>query len=220
MRTTTRSAGATLTAAGLLALGALLAPAPATTAAPAAPAAPAASTARSTDGTDDGTTRVVLRFDGPEDCTRCRVQLVSGLATDDPDEPRLWASLGKRVRDGKVALPVAHTSTAGLSITLDAPWEGHTGYATNVVVRYAGLAAGDEVTAEVAQEKHRASGCLEGTSRDKLVLGVHAEQVQVQGVQDEVTGTLAYLDTTMPWLVPMERVVDGVLGSQDVRVCH
>lgn len=215
-----RTTRATLATAGLLALGALLAPAPAGTAAPAAPAATSASTASTGSSTDDGTTRVVLRFDGPEDCTRCRVQLVSGLATDDPDEPRLWASLEKRVRDGKVAFPVPHTRTAGLSITLDAPWEGHTGYATNVVVRYAGLAAGDEVTTEVAQGKHRASGCLEGTSRDKLVLGVHAEQVQVQGVQEEVTGTLAYLDTTMPWLAPMERVVDGVLGSQDVRICH
>ena len=215
MRTTTRSTRttrATLATAGLLALGALLAPAPGTTAAPASPTRGASD--------DDGTTRVVLRFDGPEDCTGCRVQLVSGLATDDPDEPRLWASREKRVEDGTVAFPVPHTRTAGLSITLDAPWEGHTGYATGVVVRYAGLDAGEEVTAEVAATKHRASGCLEGTSRDRLVLGVHAEQVQVEGVQGEVTGTLAFLDTTLPWLRPVERVVDGVLGSQDVRVCH
>ena len=203
----------TLAAAALLALSAALTTIPTALTAAAEPAATQA--ARS----DDGTTRVVLRFEGPEDCDGCRVQLYSGLATDDPDEPRLWASLEKKVKDGKVAFPVPHTRTAGMSISIDAPWEGFTGYATSVVMRYAGMQVGDEVTAEEATGKHRASGCFEGTSRDKLVMPVHVEQVQVQGQQEEVTGTLAFLDTTTAWLTPMERVIDGVLGSQDVRIC-
>lgn len=193
-------------AAALLALAA--APTPTTYAAHADPGAA---------GPADGTTRVVVRVD---DCDGCRVQLVSGLATEDPAEPRLWASLEKEVRDGKVAFPVPSSRTSGLSITIDAPWEGHLGYTTTVAVRYAGEQAGEQMTAEEAVTKNRASGCLEGTSRDRLVLPVHVEQVVVDGVHGEVPGTLAFLETALPWLSPMSPVADGVLGQQDVLVCR
>ena len=76
------------------------------------------------------------------------------------------------------------------------------------------------MTAEEAEGKKRASACFEGTSVDKLVLPVHVEQVPVDGVKGEVPGTLAFLTGALPWLDPMEKVVDGVLGSQDVRVCR
>ena len=64
-------------------------------------------------GPADGTTRVVLRM---PDCEGCTVQVVSALATDDPDEPRLWASQERRVRDGRVAFPVPSSRTAGRSL--------------------------------------------------------------------------------------------------------
>ncbi|ANH39205.1 hypothetical protein I601_2789 [Nocardioides dokdonensis FR1436] len=170
-----------------------------------------------TPGTGDGTTRVVLPI---EDCHGCRVQVYSGLATDDPAEPRLWASLEKRVRDGKVAFAVPSSRTPGMSVVVRAPWEGHTGYDTTVVFRYAGLTAGEHVDTEVARTKHRASGCFEGTSRDKVTLPVVVSRVQVPGVHGPVAGTLAHLATTTPWLAPMRRVHEGVLGSQDVTVCR
>lgn len=164
-----------------------------------------------------GNTRVVLRMPDCEDCT---VQVVSALATDDPAEPRLWASRQKRVRDGKVAFPVPSSRTAGMQVVLDAPWEGHLGYRTTVVMRYAGEQAGDPMTLEEAQDKRRASSCFEGTARARLVLPVEVHRVQVQGVHEEVPGTLAHLASAVPWLAPMGRTVDGVLGSQDMRVCR
>ncbi|GHJ58236.1 hypothetical protein NOK12_07550 [Nocardioides sp. OK12] len=164
-----------------------------------------------------GTTRVVLPMD---DCRGCRVQVYSGLATDDPAEPRLWASLEKRVRDGKVAFAVPHSRTPGMQVVVRAPWEGHTGYDTSVVFRYAGLGAGERVDTDVARTKNRASGCFEGTSRDKVTLPVVVRRVQVPGVHGPVTGTLAHLETTTPWLSPMRRAHEGVLGSQDVTVCR
>lgn len=191
----------------------------ATTPAPSASAGPdRAGPDRAGDG--DGTTRVVLRM---PDCEGCTVQLVSSLvtalATDDPAEPRLWASLERTVRDGKVAFPVPHSRTVGMQVLLDAPWEGHLGYRTTVVLRYAGEQAGDPMTLEEAQDKSRASSCFGGTSRDRLVLPVETHRVDVQGVHEEVPGTLAHLSEAVPWLSPMDRTVDGVLGSQDVRVC-
>ncbi len=175
------------------------------------------SSGASTRTSTDGTTRVVLPI---EDCRGCRVQVYSGLATDDPAEPRLWASLEKRVRDGKVAFAVPSSRTAGMSVVVRAPWEGHTGYDTTVVFRYAGLTAGEQVDTDVARTRHRASGCFEGTSRDKVTLPVVVRRVQVPGVHGPVAGTLAHLATTTPWLAPMRRVHEGVLGSQDVTVCR
>ena len=174
-------------------------------------------TASATAAPQAGTTRVVLPI---EDCRGCRVQVYSALATDDPAEPRLWASLEKRVRDGRVAFAVPHSRTPGMQVVVRAPWEGHTGYDTNVVFRYAGHGAGDVVDTEVAATRSRASSCFEGTSREKVVLPVEVHRVDVPGVHDEVPGTLAFTSTALPWLTPMARTVEGVLGSQDVRVCR
>lgn len=174
-------------------------------------------TASATAAPEAGTTRVVLPI---EDCRGCRVQVYSGLATDDPDEPRLWASLEKRVRDGRVAFAVPHSRTPGMQVVVRAPWEGHTGYDTNVVFRYAGHDAGEVVDTEVAATKRRASSCFEGTSRDKVVLPVVVRRVEVPGVHGPVAGTLAHLATTTPWLAPMRRAHEGVLSQQDVTVCR
>ncbi len=213
-RTVPTPLAAVVTGAGLAALATLtglaaLGP----VAASAAPTATTTTTAR----VDDGTTRVVLPI---EDCRGCRVQVYSGLATDDPAEPRLWASLERRVRDGRVAFAVPHSRTPGLQVVVRAPWEGHTGYDTNVVFRYAGHRAGDVVDTEVAAVKSRASSCFEGTSVDKVVLPVVVRRVQVPGVHGPVAGTLAHLATTTPWLAPMRRAHEGVLGQQDVTVCR
>ena len=196
---------------GLAAAGTVAAAAATTT--PAPTTTPTTTAARA----DDGTTRVVLPI---EDCRGCRVQVYSALATDDPAEPRLWASLEKRVRDGKVAFAVPHSRTPGMQVVVRAPWEGHTGYDTNVVFRYAGHGAGDVVDTEVAATRSRASSCFEGTSRDKVTLPVVVRRVQVPGVHGPVAGTLAHLETTTPWLSPMRRAHEGVLGQQDVTVCR
>ena len=46
------------------------------------------------------------------------------------------------------------------------------------------------------------------------------EKVEVDGVKKRVPGSIAFVPTTESWLKPMREVVDGVLGSQDVNICH
>ena len=60
--------------------------------------------------------------------------------------------------------------TWGMSATVRAPWEGHTGYVTTVAWRYAGKSVGDRVTLEEAVTRTRASACWEGTRRRHLTI--------------------------------------------------
>ena len=46
------------------------------------------------------------------------------------------------------------------------------------------------------------------------------EKVRVRGQRKMVNGSIAFVPTTESWLKPMREVVDGVLGSQDVNICH
>ncbi len=46
------------------------------------------------------------------------------------------------------------------------------------------------------------------------------EKVRVDGVKNEVDGSIAFVPTTQSWLHPMREVHGGVLGSQDVNICH
>ena len=52
-----------------------------------------------------------------------------------------------------------------------------------------------------------------GTSRK-------AKEVEVDGAKKRVPGSIAFVPTTESWLNPMREVIDGVLGSQDVNICH
>jgi hypothetical protein len=154
------------------------------------------------------------------DCEGCEVQLVNARSTLDADVVHVWQSRTKEVHDGKVTFRIATRRTWGMSATVHAPWEGHTGYVTTVAWRYGGEGVGDTVTLEEAVTKKRASACWEGTRRRHLTLPLVVEEVEVAGVRERVPGSIAFVSTTQSWLPPMRRVVDGVLGSQDVNFCR
>ena len=97
-----------------------------------------------------------------DDCEGCEVQLVNARSTLDADVVHVWESQAKEVRDGKVVFRVPTRRTWGMSATVVAPWEGHTGYVTTVAWRYAGEGVGDAVTLEEAVTKRKASACWEG----------------------------------------------------------
>jgi hypothetical protein len=163
--------------------------------------------------------RTTLTFE-VADCEGCRFRLTQGVSTLDADEPRIWTSRERRVEDGRVTFRPLTRRTHALSVTVVAPWEGHTGYLTTVAWRYAGKSVGDPVTLEQAVTKDHASACWEGTRRRRLTIPVVVAEVEVDGVHERVPGSIAFVPTTQSWLPPMREAWDGVLGSQDVNICR
>ena len=202
--TSTTTSRTTLAAAvaGLAALGTLAVPAPSSGAGAAAA---------------DARTRLTFTVD---DCEGCEVRLVNARGTLDADVVHVWQSRTRTVEDGRVTFRVATKRTWGLSVTVRAPWEGHTGYATTVAWRYAGKQVGDTVTLAEAVTKRKASACWEGVRRRAVTVPLVVEEVEVDGVHERVPGSIAFVPVTEGWLPPMREVWDGVLGSQDVNICR
>lgn len=182
-----------------------------------APTAPA--TAEPAEGARESVQRTRLTFT-VADCEGCEIRLVNARSTLDADVVHVWHSRSRKVRDGKVAFRIATRRTWGMSATVLAPWEGHTGYVTTVAWRYNGEGVGDSVTLEEAVTKKRASACWEGVRRRNLTIPLVVEEVVVDGVHERVPGSIAFVPTTQSWLAPMREVWDGVLGSQDVNICR
>jgi hypothetical protein len=165
------------------------------------------------------TARTTLTFT-VDDCEGCEVQLVNARSTLDADVVHVWESQTKEVSGGTVTFRIPTRRTWGMSATVAAPWEGHTGYVTTVAWRYNGELVGDTVTLDEAVTKKRASACWEGVRGRTVTVPLVVEKVRVRGVKKEVDGSIAFVPTTLGWLPPMRRVVDGVLGSQDVDICR
>jgi hypothetical protein len=181
--------------------------------------APIASTASPTSDDRSAAPRTRLTFT-VADCEWCEVQLVNARSTLDADVVHVWQSRARKVEDGRVTFRVASKRTWGMSVTVVAPWEGHTGYLATVAWRYNGEHVGDPVTLEEAVTKKKASACWEGTRQPRVRIPLVVEEVEVDGVHERVPGTIAFVPTTESWLPPMREVWDGVLGSQDVNVCR
>ena len=154
------------------------------------------------------------------DCEGCEITLVNARSTLDADVVHVWESGTRTVHDDRVTFRIATKRTWGMSVTVKAPWEGHTGYATTVAWRYNGELVGDTVTLEQAVTKKRASACWEGVRRRAVTVPLVVEEVEVDGVHERVPGSIAFVPTTQSWPPPMREVWDGVLGSQDVNICR
>lgn len=194
---------AAVTAAGI---GAIVAATPSTHAEPDARTSSAAAVPAG---------RTALTF-AVDDCDGCRIQLHQGFAGK---RPVLWESEERSVEDGAVTFVVASSRTWGMTATVDAPWEGHTGYRTTVAFRYDGRSVGDPVTLEEARTAEAASGCWAGTRQREVTIPLVVEQVEVDGVHHRVPGSIAYTSTTEDWASDVRTAVEGVLGSQDVDLC-
>lgn len=184
--------------------------------------APSASATTTADHARAAAPRTQLTFT-VDDCEGCKIQLTSALGTyaeADAGNVNIWNSATRTVRNGSVTFDVATKRTWGMSVAVDAPWEGWTGYRTTVAWRYNGKYVGDTVTLEEAAAKSRASACWEGVRRRNVTVPLVVEEVEVDGVKERVPGSIAFVPTTESWLKPMREVVDGVLGSQDVNICH
>lgn len=195
----------------------------AATAALAAGLATAVSTTPADAAAPDGAARAVpkttITFEVPG-CDGCEVGVMQARWDEDAKWGiRVWDGGQKTVEDGVVTFKVPTKRTEGLSMTVTAPWEGHTGYVTTVAFRYGGMKAGDEVGFREARQKSRASACWAGTGEDAVTIPLTVRKVWVEGVRHRVRGSIAYAGVTQEWMVPMRAVWDGVMGSQDVNVC-
>jgi len=163
--------------------------------------------------------KTTITFEVP-DCEGCEVGIMQGRW--DPDAKwgmRVWDGGQKTVEDGVVTFKVPTKRTEGMSMTVTAPWEGHTGYVTTVVFRYGGEKAGNEIGFAEARKKTKGSACWAGTGEDAVTMPLTVRKVWVQGVRHRVRGSIAYADVTQDWMKPMRDVWDGVMGSQDVNIC-
>ena len=104
-------------------------------------------------------------------CDGCTVGVASYLQ----GSMDVWSAKPKKVEGGTVTFAVPTAATAGLSITVRAPWEGATGYVTNVALRYKGQQPGDKVGFTAARASTRASGCWAGTTEDTAAIKVEVE---------------------------------------------
>ena len=206
---TTSQTFAALVGAALLAT--LVAPIATATAAPAAP----------TEGRS-AAPRTALTFT-VDDCEGCEIQLSSALGTyaeADAGQVDIWSSKVRTVEDGSVTFTIPTRRTWGMSVAVKAPWEGFTGYRTTLAWRYNGELQGDEVTLAEAVTKKKAAACWEGVRSREVTVPIVVEKVRVQGQRKMVAGSIAFVPTTQSWLHPMREVTNGVLGSQDVNICH
>ncbi|WP_296605116.1 hypothetical protein [Nocardioides sp.] len=163
--------------------------------------------------------KTTITFEVP-DCEGCEVAIMQGRW--DPDAKigmRVWDGGQKTVEDGVVTFRIPTKRTEGLSMTVRAPWEGHTGYMTTVAFRYAGEKVGDEIGFRQAREKTKATACWAGTDADAVTVPLTVRKVWVEGVRHRVRGSIAFANVTQDWMQPMRAVWDGILGSQEVNIC-
>lgn len=159
------------------------------------------------------TTKVTFEAPG---CDGCQVQVMNGAFRPE----NVWGSESETVEDGEVSFRIPRPETRGLSMTVQAPWEGSTGYTTVVAFRYPGHHVGDAVTFRDARSQDRGSACWGGTRTKNLTVALTVRKVRVRGNFGLTDGTIAFADVTQPWLKPMLLGRRGVLGAQDLIVCQ
>ena len=157
-----------------------------------------------------------LTFTAPG-CDGCTITLVKAFRSG--GRVHYWSSKERTVRDGAVTFTPRSRRTIGMSALVGAPWEGTTGYVTEVVFRYGGEQTGDAVTLAEARTKRRGSGCWAGTNAGELTVPLTIRKVRVQGTTGRTWGTIAFTSATERWGDPMEPLMHGVLGTQDVELC-
>jgi hypothetical protein len=150
-------------------------------------------------------------------CAGCELQVLNGARRPE----NLWISASKTVSADSVSFKVPRPMTRGLSVTVQAPWEGSPPFRTAVVWRYGGHRVGDAVTFTDARSRARASGCWGGTTEPAVSIGLTIRQVTVDNtIGSPTAGSIAFARVTQAWRRPMNPVEKGVLGVQEAIVCH
>ena len=103
--------------------------------------------------------------------------------------------------DGTVTFRVATLRTWGMSATVVAPWEGHTGYVTTVAWRYNGERVGDTGHPRGGRDPARGpppAGRAYVVARSPCPSS--SRRSRCGGVHGRVPGSIAFVPTTQSWL--------------------
>ncbi|HEX3929898.1 MAG TPA: hypothetical protein VHW64_04300 [Nocardioides sp.] len=180
---------------------------------------PAVKTFKGTTGNQDAfycsrpkTTKLTLTA---ANCDGCQIQVMNGALRPE----NTWEAKEQTMTHGQVTVRVPRDETRGISATVYAPWEGNTGYTTVVAWRYGGQKVGSNVDVATARASRHGSACWGGTTAKSLTVPLTIRKVRVQGNTGPTHGSVAFASVTQPWLRPMMRAYDGILGSQEVIAC-
>ena len=161
--------------------------------------------------------KTTLTFEAPG-CNGCKLGLIQGV-WDKNGDAKTWNGPSATVRHGVATVTIPTKRTRGLSVTVDAPWDGHLSAVTTVAFRYRDFQPGDRVGFRQARNQDQGSGCWRGTKDDAVIIPLTIREVRVDGVHGRVDGSIAYAQVTQEAMAPMRDVYDGVLASQDVNIC-
>jgi hypothetical protein len=161
--------------------------------------------------------KTTLTFEAPG-CTGCKLGVIQGV-WDRNGDAKTWNGPSATVRHGVATITIPTKRTHGLSVTVDAPWDGHLAAVTTVAFRYQGFQPGDPVGFRQARGQDKGSACWKGTKADAATVPLTVRKVRVDGVHGRVDGSIAFAQVTQEWMTPMRRVYDGVMASQDVNIC-
>lgn len=153
-------------------------------------------------------------------CEGCRVHVQSARTSN---YNSVWQSQTKSVRNGQVSFLVPTAKTRGLSVNATSVDEQRakipTGYVTMAVFRYAGVRAGQHMTAAKARTMRQGTACWAGTSRSAVTMPLVIRSVRVAGTTGMTSGTISWFPTMRRSMAPMQRTPHGVFGTQEVIFC-
>lgn len=174
----------------------------------------AATAAPSSTGTaaSVSTTKVTLAVTGCDGCTLQLHQELEGRTTT-------YDSSAQKVVDGKASWTVPTAATHGLSITVDAPWDGGVGAVPVVAFRYSGRQVGSPVTATQAKAARGGTGCFAGTAERTLTLPITVVRIPATNPPgDPIVTPVAFTAVTEPWIGGTQRAFHGQLATQDAAI--
>ena len=172
-----------------------------------------------TGGSGAATTTIRIRVTGCEGCTVAAQRALSSDSTVKPSSPTYWDGKGSKVRGGVVTLRVPTRVTPGMSFTLTAPWQGNTGFVSNVVLG-AGQGAGVSVSQSQALGTRAATACWAGTTRSTASMSFSVARVIVDGMMGKALAPLAWASPTVATVGGLGRTFSGgILGNQEAYYC-
>lgn len=167
-----------------------------------------------------GTTTITFKVAG---CNGCTIGVQRAIESGNPHgiqpaTPDYWSGPKAKVRNGRVVLRVPTDYTAGMSFTIAAPWEGGTGFVSNIVLG-SRVPTGSTVTPAQQLATRRATACWAGTTKPTATIKVSIARVLVQGYEAKATAASAWASPTVATVGPMSRSVKGILGNQEAFYC-
>lgn len=168
------------------------------------------------------TTKLVFAVRGCNGCVIGVQRALSDTSRARPKKPRYWNGPSGTVRHGRLVLQVPTRFTAGMSFTIETPWEDHvTNAVTNIALGYPTRSAGGRVSVRAARTADHATACWAGTSKTRARFHVRVRKIHARTLEGEPgQAPLAWASPTT-WVLPgtWSKTWRGNIGNQDAYIC-